>query len=91
MELENLIHQYNAEKHVDDLDEELCRLENELVYIKEEILDLVTNWFSDNDIEPDCVLNEVQKNLLNYMLYPIKTHEKMLEIEIKMCLMKLSE
>lgn len=74
-----------------DLDEELCRLENELVYIKEEILDLVTNWFSDNDIQPDCVLNEGQKNLLNYMLYPIKAHEKMLEIEIKMCLVKMRE
>ena len=94
MPLENLIHQYKEEKrleNLDDLEEELYRLENELAYIKEEILDLVSNWFSDNEIEPDCVLNEVQKNLLNYMLYPIRTHEKMLEIEIKMCLIKVRE
>ena len=84
MPLENIIYQpqYNSQ----DIEEELCQLENEMAYIKEEIFELVAKWFSDNDIEPDCELTDSQKNLLNYMLHPIKTQEKMIEIEIKMCL-----
>lgn len=91
MLIKNIIYQgqYKSEKTC--LEEELCHLEDELAYIKEEIIDLVAKWFFENDIEPDCVLNEVQKNLLNYMLHPIKTQEKMLEFEIKMCLIKARE
>lgn len=91
MLLDNIIYQEQYKSEKTCLEEELCHLEDELAYIKEEIIDLVAKWFSENDIEPDCVLNEVQINLLSYMLHPIKTQEKMLEFEIKMCLIKARE
>ena len=71
--------------------ENLLILQESIAETKEEIAEVVSKWFSQNEIEPDAVLTTVQKNLLNRSIYLLKHEEEMLAIDIDMALGKIRE
>ena len=64
--------------------ENLLFLQEDMLEKKEEIAEVVSKWFSENEIEPDAVLTTVQKNLLNHELFHLKREEEMLAMDIDM-------
>jgi len=72
------------EARLEQLKENLCDLQTSMVETKEEIAEVVANWFSQNEIEPDAVLTTIQKNLLNRELYLLKEQEEIIGIDIDM-------
>lgn len=71
--------------------EDLLMLQESMAETKEEIADVVTKWFSQNEIEPDAVLTTVQKNLLNHALYFIKQEEQILANDIDMAIARIRD
>jgi ribosomal protein L23 len=71
--------------------EDLLMLQESMAETKEEIAEVVSKWFSQNEIEPDAVLTTVQKNLLNRSIYLLKHEEEMLAIDIDMAVGKIRE
>ena len=50
--------------------------ENIVISIKEDISDLAAEWFSQNDLDCNLTINDIQKKMLDSVLSPIKIVEK---------------
>lgn len=74
----------NEELQLERMKENLLILEESMAETKEEIAEVVDNWFSQNEIEPDAVLTTVQKNMLNRAIYFLKEEQEMIAINIEM-------
>lgn len=72
------------EAQLERMKENLLILQDSMAETKEEIAEVVANWFSQNEIEPGAVLSTVEKNLLNRALFALKHEEEMLAIDIDM-------
>jgi ribosomal protein L23 len=84
-------HIANEEARLEQMKENLLILQESIAETKEEIAEVVSKWFEQNEIEPDAVLTTVQKNLLNRSIYLLKHEEEMLAIDIDMALGKIRE
>ena len=72
------------EERLERLKENFHNIQESIAEKKEEITDVVANWFSENELEPDAILTTVQKNLLDRALYFLKQEEEILTINTKM-------
>ena len=64
------------ETQIENLYLTLQTQENIISSSKEEMSDLATEWFSQNDLDTNDTITDFQKNLLDSILSPIKRIEK---------------
>jgi hypothetical protein len=81
----------NEEAQLERMKENLFILHDSMAETKEEIAEVVANWFAQNEIETDAELSTVQKNLLNRALFALKHTEEMLAIDIDIAAAKIRD